>query len=155
MRIKIVAVGKLKDRSLQALCADFYDRLKHYTPIELIEVKEEKLTAALPRDEALKREGNRLSKEIQPGCLMTLEVAGRQFDSIELARFLQTLQNRGQKELHLVIGGPLGLGPDITGPATWRWSLSKLTFPHEMARYIALEQLYRAFTILKGEHYHK
>jgi 23S rRNA (pseudouridine1915-N3)-methyltransferase len=152
MDIEIVAVGKLRPYYREA-CDDYGRRLKRYATIREYEVREASRapTAAVQRAE----EAARLEVRIPEGStLVALAREGMGWSSRELARQLERwlLQAR---TLALVIGGSHGLDPALMARAAARWSLGPLTFPHELARVIVLEQLYRAFTILRGEPYHK
>jgi 23S rRNA (pseudouridine1915-N3)-methyltransferase len=152
--ITVAAVGKLRERHWQAAQGEYVQRLGRYTDFRLLEVKD---TAgkSLPDAVALAREGEQLLAAIPRGArtiLMTVD--GREMSSPELAAYLQNqLETHG--ELAFLIGGPLGFDPAVAAAAHDRLALSRLTFPHELARVVLLEQLYRAFTILHGEPYHK
>jgi 23S rRNA (pseudouridine1915-N3)-methyltransferase len=152
MDIVVVAVGKLRPYYRQA-CDDYARRLKRYTAIREYEVREASRapTAAVQRAE----EAARLEVRIPEGStVVALAREGVGWSSREVARQVERwlLQARA---LSLVIGGSQGLDPGLIARAAARWSLGPLTFPHELARVILLEQLYRAFTILRGEPYHK
>ncbi len=155
MLIKLLVVGKLKEPALRQLCDRFTDRLQHYTAVEILEIKEEKLDENQPREIHLAREAKHFSKIMRSDAAIALDVNGKAFSSEELAVFLQQQLNQSRKELQFLIGGPLGIDKDILANCWQKWSLSRLTITHEMARYVFLEQLYRAFSILRGESYHK
>lgn len=152
MDIAVIAVGKLRPYYRQA-CDDYARRLKRYTTVREYEVREASRapTAAVQRAE----EAARLEARIPEGStVVALAREGVGWSSREVARQVERwlLQARA---LSLVIGGSQGLDPGLIARAAARWSLGPLTFPHELARVILLEQLYRAFTILRGEPYHK
>ncbi|OQY28678.1 MAG: hypothetical protein B6244_06435 [Candidatus Cloacimonetes bacterium 4572_55] len=155
MRIEIISIGKIKERSLRTLCENYSKRIRYYSPIDIVEVKEEKIQDKRRTIDILKREAVRLHRVVRPDIAVGLDIKGRRFSSEELAEFLMRRRSQGQKELQFIIGGPLGLAPEVLDRCAVRWSLSKLTFPHELARVLVLEQIYRAFTILRGESYHK
>lgn len=152
--ITIVAVGRLREAHWQAAQADYVRRLGHYTDFRLSEVKDA-VGKSLPDGVAMAREGEQLLAVVPRGArLILMDAGGRQMSSPELAAYLQIqLENHGN--LAFLIGGPAGFDPSVVAAASDRLALSRLTFPHEMARVILLEQLYRAFTILHREPYHK
>jgi 23S rRNA (pseudouridine1915-N3)-methyltransferase len=156
MRIKILAVGENRVSYLVKGEDDFLHRLKHYCTIEMWSVKSEKIKMGRRREEIFKKEAERLFKQIpERSMVIILDRNGKEYSSEELAEKLSVWQNKGIRNLVIIIGGPLGLSCSIKKKADVVLSLSRLTFTHEMIRLILLEQIYRAFTILKGEKYHK
>jgi 23S rRNA (pseudouridine1915-N3)-methyltransferase len=152
--ITVAAVGKLREGYWQAAQDEYVRRLGRYTDFRLIEVKDA-IGKSLPDAVALAREGEQLLAAVPRGARVVLMAAdGREMSSAELAGFLQT-QLESYSELIFLIGGPLGFDPAVATAAHDRLALSRLTFPHELARVILLEQLYRGFTILHREPYHK
>jgi 23S rRNA (pseudouridine1915-N3)-methyltransferase len=139
MRYHLVAVGRLKQAGLRAACDEYLKRLRHYTRIEEREVKDE---ARLP--EAVPGEAR----------LVALSRTGESWTSADLARRTATWDQEG-RDVALAIGGADGLPAPFLARAERVWSLSPLTLPHELARVVVLEQLYRAFTIRRGEPYHR
>jgi 23S rRNA (pseudouridine1915-N3)-methyltransferase len=153
-QITVAAVGKLRERHWLAAQGEYVQRLGRYTDFHLIEVKDA-VGKSLPNAVALAREGEQLLAAIPHGARVVLMAAdGREMNSPELAAYLQT-QLEAHGELAFLIGGPLGFDPSVARAAHDRLALSRMTFPHELARVILLEQLYRAFSILQGEPYHK
>jgi 23S rRNA (pseudouridine1915-N3)-methyltransferase len=151
--IAVVAVGKLREKHWRAAQAEYEKRLHFYTSFNIIEVKD--AVGRFPDAVALQREGEQLLKAAAgAGRIILLSAAGKAVDSPELARFLEQ-QIGVYGRLAFFIGGPLGFASDVIDAAHEQIALSRLTFPHELARVILLEQLYRAFTILNGEQYHK
>lgn len=151
MKISLVAVGRLKDKHASALCADYSGRIARYTPWDIVEVKDARgeSPARAPHIEA-----DRLLSKLPPGArVVTLDEHGTQRTSVEFSRWLAE-QQRGGQELHFVLGGPWGLGDAVKERAAESLRLSDMTLPHELARVVFLEQLYRAFTILRGSKYH-
>ncbi len=143
MKIKIVAVGSLKQRPARELCDDYLGRLAHYCACEQVELKpaaDGKLVAAI----------RRCTKDTN---LVALDVGGERLSSKLLAKRLEGLARRGKGNIAFLIGGADGLPKQILDEAHARWSLSALTFPHRLARVILAEQLYRAMTILRNEPY--
>lgn len=158
MKIKIITIGKIQKDYFKPGIADFLARLKHYIPVELIPVKEVKITDGKNNQEILRIEGRRIQETIDAheiNYLIALDKSGDSLTSEGLAKFIADKMNRSIKTIGFVIGGPLGLDQAVLDQADTRLSLSNLTFLHEMSLLILLEQLYRAFTILSGEKYHK
>ena len=144
MKIKVAWIGKTKDPAIQALTAEYLKRLSAYAQLEALAVGSE---AALLKLAA--RTVNRA-----PSTLVLLDNRGRQFTSEEFARFLDEQQSRSPQPLLLAVGPADGFSEQARKGASLLLSLGKMTLPHELARVVLLEQLYRAFTILKGHPYH-
>ena len=159
MTIRVLCVGKLKEAYFEQACAEFQKRLSRFCTLELAEVADEKAPESLhPADEDLVREkeGKRLLKAIgQKDYVVALAIDGRQMPSEAFAAFLETKENEGVRALTFVIGGSLGLSPEVLNRADYRLSFSQMTFPHRIARLLLLEQLYRGFKIRAHEAYHK
>ena len=153
-QIAVVAVGKLRNREWLAAQAAYEKRLRHYVGFGLTEVKDS-VGRGQPDAVALQKEGELLLNGAEgANRLILLTENGRSFTSPDFADYLQKqLEIYGR--LAFLIGGPLGFSDDVRTTAHDTLSLSPLTFPHEMARVLLLEQLYRAFTIRNGEKYHK
>ncbi|MBP6017153.1 MAG: 23S rRNA (pseudouridine(1915)-N(3))-methyltransferase RlmH [Candidatus Promineofilum sp.] len=152
--ITIAAVGKLREQHWQAAQEAYVHRLQHYTDFRLIEVRDV-VGKAQPDAVAVAREGEHLLAAVPRGVrVVAMTADGRKMTSPEMSDYLEA-QLATYGELVFLIGGPLGIDPAVAAAAPERLSLSPLTFTHEMARVILLEQLYRAFTILHGEPYHK
>ncbi len=156
MQIQIVAVGKLKEDYLKRGVDDYLKRLSRQVKVSVQEVSEEDINtksgAEVKAKEALK-----LQKLLQPGearYVVALDMRGAELSSEELAQKLESLMVAGKSNISFVIGGALGLDGSVLERADLRLSLSKLTFTHQVARFIILEQLYRSFKIIKGEPYH-
>lgn len=151
--IKLICIGKIKDKHLQALCDDYASRVSRYHPLQIIEVKDE----AIGSDEKkiLDAEASRALKNIRDDeYVILLDLHGKSIDSPSLARKIDQLFIRNSK-IDIVIGGSLGLGEQLRKRANEGIKLSDLTFLHQMSRLIILEQLYRSFKILNNETYHK
>jgi 23S rRNA (pseudouridine1915-N3)-methyltransferase len=156
MKIKIIVVGKTREKFLQQGEQEFQRRLKHYCQLEQVIVKEEKIISNKTEQIIKSKEAERILAQLTKGSfIIALDRESDQFSSEELAKFLQQKMNEGYGEVIFIIGGTLGLGEPVLNSAAKTLSLSKMTFTHEMSRLILLEQLYRAFTILKGTKYHK
>ena len=139
MRYEVVAVGRVKDAALRAACDEYLGRLRRYARVEEREVKDEaRLLGTIPGE----------------ARLVALSRTGESWSSTDLAEWTGRWDQDG-RDVALVIGGADGLPDALLARAERVWSLSALTFPHELARVIVLEQLYRAFTIRRGEPYHR
>ncbi|MFN2104256.1 MAG: 23S rRNA (pseudouridine(1915)-N(3))-methyltransferase RlmH [Candidatus Promineifilaceae bacterium] len=153
-QITVAAVGRVKRSEWQSAQDDYVNRLKRYTSISVSEVKDS-VGRGFPDSVAMEREAEALLKASQKARQrILLSPDGREMSSNQFARYLKR-QIESQRHLAFLIGGPLGFAPEVTSAAQDSLSLSRLTFPHELARIVFLEQLYRAFTILRGEPYHK
>lgn len=158
-RIKIICVGKLKEKYLQLGISEYSKRLKPYLNLELIEVADEacpERAGEAEKEKIKNREAERILKSIEyQEHVILLDIHGKNLDSPEVAALLEDLAVQGRSNVTLVIGGSLGVGNAVAERADYRWSFSKLTFPHQLMRLMLLEQLYRAVKISKGEPYHK
>ena len=155
MKITLLTVGKTdKDWVREGL--DIYvSRLKHYIPFNVIEIPELKNVSALTRDQIKTREGELILKNIRPtDDVILLDERGKQYSSMEFAKVLQDKISYIGKDIVFVIGGAYGFSEDVYRRADSKMSLSRMTFSHQMVRAIFAEQIYRAFTIMKGEPYH-
>ena len=151
--IKVIAVGKVKDRHLSALIEDYVKRISRYHKIEVIEVKDEPITDN--EKAVLDKEGQRALAKIDANdYVILLDLHGKSIDSLSLAAKIDSLFNTHSK-IAFVIGGSLGLSEELLRRADERIKLSDLTFLHQMTRLILLEQIYRSFKILNHETYHK
>jgi 23S rRNA (pseudouridine1915-N3)-methyltransferase len=156
MHIIVITVGKVRDRDTAALVDRFVGRLRHYCAITLDHVKEEKITANRSEQEVLRREGQRLAAKLKGARrIIVLDRKGRSYTSTAFAAFVNEQLVSATPSLHLVIGGALGLDDEVISGADFSLSLSSMTFPHEFSLVLLLEQLYRAYTILNGQQYHK
>lgn len=155
MKIRVVAVGKMKAGYAREAVADYLARVNRYVPCEVIEVKDASGEGDAAR--ILAAEGRRLIEASSDGgpFRVALDVRGKACSSVELARFIGDRMSYGGRDLAFLIGGPYGLEPTLRRESDSQLSLSSLTFPHELVRVLLLEQLYRALTILRGEPYHK
>lgn len=155
MKIALLTVGRTdKDWVKQGL--DIYvSRLKHYIPFSIMEIPELKNVSALSREQIKSKEGELILKNLKPtDDLVLLDERGKEYSSVEFAKVLQDKINYEGKDIVFVIGGAYGFSEDVYRRANSRMSLSRMTFSHQMVRAIFAEQLYRAFTIIKGEPYH-
>ena len=155
MKITLLTVGKTdKDWVKQGM--DIYvSRLKHYIPFSITEIPELKNVSALSREQIKAKEGELILKNVKPADnLVLLDERGKEYSSVEFAKILQDKINYEGKDIVFVIGGAYGFSEDVYRRANSKMSLSRMTFSHQMVRAIFAEQLYRAFTIIKGEPYH-
>ena len=155
MKITLLTVGKT-DRDWVKQGLDIYvSRLKHYIPFSITEIPELKNVSALSREQIKAKEGELILKNVKPADnLVLLDERGKEYSSVEFAKVLQDKINYEGKDIVFVIGGAYGFSDAVYARANSKLSLSKMTFSHQMVRTIFTEQLYRAFTIMKGEPYH-
>ena len=155
MKITLLTVGKT-DRDWVKQGLDIYvSRLKHYIPFSVVEIPELKNVSALTKDQIKSREGELILKSIKPtDDMILMDERGKQYTSIELARVLQDKISYVGKDIVFVIGGAYGFSDAVYERANSKISLSRMTFSHQMVRAIFAEQIYRAFTIMRGEPYH-
>lgn len=156
MPIKIVVVGKTREASLRSLERSYLERLTRYTKVHRVVVREGKSRKGQKASQALKEEALGILRQIgsEDFCVV-LDNQGREMTSLELANFLQRHLLSAGGPLVFVIGGPLGLADRVRRRANLLLSFSRFTFTHEMIRVLLLEQIYRAWTLLRGEKYHK
>lgn len=156
MRIQILCIGESKAFYLKEGEQDYINRLTHYIPLRLNRIQPVKHMRSKSADQIRKEESDALLKKIRPDAyVVALDAAGKALSSEAFANQLSVWQNQGRKEIVFVIGGPLGIHASLLNHADRILSLSRMTFTHDMVRLILLEQIYRAFTILRGEQYHK
>ena len=155
MKIKLICVGKTVKKYLVEAESEYLKRLNHYGQVEKIEIPELKNAKKLSTDQIKQQEGDLILKIITPGDhVVLLDENGKSFASKEFANYLQKRFNAGGKTLIFIIGGAYGFSEQVYQRSNGKVSLSKMTFSHQMVRTFFLEQLYRGFTILKGEPYH-
>jgi 23S rRNA (pseudouridine1915-N3)-methyltransferase len=155
MKIKLLTIGKTDDKNLISLIDRYQQRLKHYINFELEIIPDIKNVKNLSEAQQKEKEGALILKKLLPtDVLIVLDEKGKEFRSIEFSKYLQKKMNSGIKQLVFVIGGPYGFSETIYKKAKGKISFSKMTFSHQMIRLFVVEQLYRAFTILKNEPYH-
>lgn len=156
MNIKIIALGKIKENFLKDGVDEFLKRLSPYASVEIveipaIEIKDEHLT-----EKVLREEGEKILSHIKTqSYVITLEIQGKQLSSEEFALKINELTNEGVQEIVFVIGSSCGISNIVSQRANYKLSMSRMTFLHQFARLILIEQIYRAFKIIKGETYHK
>jgi 23S rRNA (pseudouridine1915-N3)-methyltransferase len=154
MRLIVAVVGKPRNPALGEAIRDYETRAARYWPLDVHEVREER-ASGISVDKVKEREGLRLSEKV-PARAQTVacEINGKSLDSPRFARLLQTAREQ-DRDLAFLIGGAFGLASSVTSAATMKLSLAPWTLPHEIARLVLAEQIYRAGTIVRGEPYHK
>ena len=157
-RIRIVAVGKIKEKYLTEGIREFVKRLGPLCKLEIIEVDEERMPdepSPAEKEKVLAAEGERLLKKVPASTyLIVLDVVGQPLSSEELSKKIAALGTAGHGDITFIIGGAFGLSPAVTAAARERLSFSRMTFTHQMIRLLLVEQIYRAFKIIRGEKYH-
>ena len=156
--IKFIAVGKLKEKYWKDAFSEYAKRLTKYTKVELIEIDEEKIS--VENESMMKiskdKEGERILKKVANNDYVILfDVQGKNLDSVELAKKIQGLIDQGQANLCFILGGSYGFSDEVYARSQAKISMSKMTFPHQFARIMAIEQVYRAYKINNNEKYHK
>lgn len=156
MKIKVIALGKIKEKFLKEGLEEFLKRLTPYATVEItelspIEIKDDKLIERI-----LEQESEKILTQIkQNSFVITLEIDGKNLSSEQFAQKINEISNEGYNEIVFIIGSSCGLSKTVSNRADFKLSLSKMTFLHQFARLLLVEQIYRAFKILKGETYHK
>lgn len=154
MKTILILVGKTVNKHFIAGIEDYSERISHYMPFEIVTIPELRNTKNLSEEQQKISEGDLILRQIQPSdTVVLLDEHGKEFRSIEYARWLQQKQQTAHR-LVFVIGGPYGFSDAVYSRSNEKISLSKMTFSHQMVRLIFTEQLYRACTIIKGEPYH-
>lgn len=155
MKLTIVCMGKTRERFILEGIEKYLRFLKHYADVELKELKEEKIQDLKDAPVIRKKEAERIFRTLPAGAfLVSLDERGEEFTSHDFAAFLNTALESGVREMVFVLGGALGLDEVVVARSSRTVALSRWTLTHEMARLVLLEQIYRAFTILKGKTYH-
>ena len=155
MKITLLTVGKTDVKWVMEGLDLYVSRLSHYAPFQLREIPELKNVSALDREQIKVREGELILKSLRPSDeVVLLDEGGRELRSVEFASWLEERFSRGSRDIVFVIGGAYGFSKEVYARADSKLSLSKMTFSHQMVRTIFAEQLYRAFTIMRGEPYH-
>lgn len=159
MNIKLIAVGRIREKYIVEGIKEFSKRLSRYASLEIIELRDEKAPEKLSSKEmeiVKKKEGDRILEKIPPSAyVMALDIKGKQFSSEELSKKIEDIGLGGHNEICFIIGGSLGLSKEVLGKSNFKLSFSKMTFPHQLMRLILLEQVYRGFKIMRNEPYHK
>lgn len=159
MKIKLICVGKLKEKYLIEGIKEYTKRLSAYSDVEIIEVNDERIpvNASLAEQTLVKaKDGRRILDKIkQDDYVILLDVSGKEMDSVAFSKHLEKCMVDGKSTIVFVIGGSLGHYDEVLTRANLRLSFSPMTFPHQLMRLILVEQIYRAFKIMRHESYHK
>lgn len=155
MKLHVIFTGKTTGKLFQEAIADYQSRLTHYVPFSLEEIPDLKNVKNLSEEQQKEREADMLFERLQPGdVLILLDEKGREFTSREFSQYLEQKMQTVAKRLVFLIGGPYGFSPRVYEAAQGKISLSKMTFSHQMVRLFLVEQIYRGYTIMRGEPYH-
>ena len=159
MQIEIICVGKLKEKYLKQGIAEYTKRLSAYANLSIVEVADEATAekmSALEIEQVLDKEADRIETRLDAGRqVIVLAIEGDLISSEDLAQRLDRLALHGQSKVSFIIGGSLGLAERLKQKAQWRVSFGRITLPHQLMRLVLVEQIYRAFRIMKGHAYHK
>jgi len=151
LKIRILSPWK-QEGPLKSREDEYLKRVKRYASLEVSEIRGEKGESA----QAVEKEGGRLLDHAKKGSyLVALTEGGRNFDSVDFSKWIEEMGLRGRSDITFIVGGAAGIGEELAKRVDMKLSLSPMTFPHQLARFILVEQIYRAFTIIKGEPYHK
>lgn len=154
MKTKLLVVGKTNDKNITKGIDDYVGRVKHYMPFGIEVIPELKNTKSLTQSNQKEMEAEQILKRLQPSdTVVLLDEHGKEYRSIEFARWIEKLQQTA-RSLVFIIGGPYGFADSVYERSDAKLSLSKMTFSHQMIRLLFVEQIYRACTIIKGEPYH-
>ena len=156
MNIKIIAVGKLKEKYTKAAVDEFTKRLSTYCSLSLVEIPAQEIKDNNLAKKYMEIEGEKILASIKPEAyVITLEIPGKALSSEDFAQKIKQLSNEGHNEIVFVIGGANGLSSEVSTRANFKLSLSKMTFTHQLVRIFLYEQIYRAFKIINNENYHR
>ena len=159
IKIKIIAIGKVKENSVRDLLAEYEKRLSRFCDISMIEIEDEQELSDSKKDidRVVNIESDKILQKLDKSndYKLLLDITGKELSSIELADKISNIINVMSKNLTFIIGGSNGVNDDLKNKVDFRLSFSKLTFPHQLFRVIVLEQIYRSFKIINNEKYHK
>ena len=155
MKIKLLFIGKENLEELQTVSQDYISKINNYNPFEIEAIPYLKNTKSISQELQKKQEGELFLKKITAqDIVVLLDERGQEVSSVQFSQFIQQRFNSGCKNVLFLIGGAYGFSEEMYSRANFTLAMSKMTFPHKLARLLFVEQLYRAFTILKGEPYH-
>ena len=153
MKLRVIWTGKTRDAHLRALVNEYLKRLSHFAKCEISELRE---SSSAESKAGIDKDSQRITDGLREGAInVLLDPEGVEWTSQQLAKEIERWRDTGTKEVTFIVGGPNGVSAELTARAGKRWSLSRLTLTHEMARVVLLEQLYRAYTIIHGLPYQK
>ncbi len=155
MNLKVIVVGRVRQGYLRTALGEFTQRINKYSSLEIIEIKEERIASRADSERIKEEEAERIiSKLDSHSYKIALDEQGKELSSLKFARLFEEVSRKGYRQMSFIIGGALGLSSRIKEQADLILTLSRMTFTHEMIRLFLLEQIYRAFTIIRGEPYH-
>ncbi len=155
MKIIFIVIGKTDETYLETGIGKYIKRLEHYVPFEMKVIPDIKNRKTLTEEQQKKAEGDLILSQVSSNDdLILLDENGMTFSSVKFSQWIEKQMNNGTKRILFVVGGPYGFSKEVYAKAKFKISLSEMTFSHQMIRLIFVEQLYRAFTIIKGEPYH-
>jgi 23S rRNA (pseudouridine1915-N3)-methyltransferase len=155
MKISLLQTGKTTDKNMAELVDLYANRIKKYSVFEIITLPDLKNTRNMPVQEQMIKEADKILQSISnDDYIILLDEKGKEFRTIEFSGYLEKIFFLPKKRIVFIIGGPWGFSKEVYSKADFKMSLSKMTFPHQLVRLLFLEQLYRVFTIIKGEPYH-
>ena len=159
MKITVISVGKLKEKYWRSAVEEYGKRLSRYGSLNLVEVADEKCPENAGEEDRRiirKKEGDRIRAKLPEGAfVVTLEIGGKEMDSESFAAWIDRLPHQGHSHVVFIIGGSLGLDPELCAGSGLALSFGPMTFPHQLMKVLLLEQVYRAFRINRNEPYHK
>lgn len=159
MRITIICVGKIKEKFYTQAVDEYSKRLSRYCKLDIVELADEKTpdnASDIVNEQIKRKEGERILSSIKDDAYVcALAIEGKMLDSVELSEKIEMLGINGVSNITFIIGGSLGLSEQVLKRADYKLSFSRMTFPHQLMRVILLEQVYRAYRIMKNEPYHK
>lgn len=159
MRITVICVGKIKEKFYTQAVDEYSKRLSRYCKLDIVELPDEKTpdnASDIVNEQIKRKEGERILSSIKDDAYVcALAIEGKMLDSVELSEKIESLGINGVSNITFIIGGSLGLSDQILNRADYKLSFSRMTFPHQLMRVILLEQVYRAYRIMKNEPYHK
>ena len=155
MKITVVLVGKTQSKELKVLMAEYQKRLKRYIVVDWIELPDYKNRGKVTSDELKKIEGQSILSKVKSGDdLILFDEKGTEYTSVGFSQFFKKKMNAGTRNLIFVVGGAYGFSDEVYSRSNGKLAISKFTFPHQLIRVLILEQIYRSYTIIKGEPYH-
>ena len=154
MKIRLLVVGKTKEKEIQSGIDEYLKRLTRYANFQMEVIPDVKVSKKMSAGEVKSLEGKEIIKRLDKDVLILLDEKGKEFTSVGFSKWIENQQLNSTKQLTFLIGGAYGFSEEVYQRASSKIALSKMTFTHQMIRLIFIEQLYRAFTIIKGEKYH-
>lgn len=154
MKIRLLVVGKTKEKEIQSGIDEYLKRLTRYANFQMEVIPDVKVSKKMSAGEVKSLEGKEIIKRLEKDILILLDEKGKEFTSVGFSKWIENQQLNSTKQLTFLIGGAYGFSEAVYQRASSKIALSKMTFTHQMIRLIFIEQLYRAFTIIKGEKYH-